>query len=244
MKVIVAIPARNSEKTLEDTFNDIPIKYRKHVIVSDDASTDSTREIAKKLGMKVSKNTREPGYGSNLKNCFKSALKDGADIVVILHSDNQYDATKIPALVRLIEDGKADFTIGSRMIGDKAKSMSKFRFSGNRILTIIENLILGTKLTDLHSGLVAIKADIIRRIPYELDYDDYSLHSEIVIQSHYAGARFAEIGIPTRYEEGNQSISITKSIIYGVRTLIILIRYILHKYKIKKYPQFAIKNHK
>ena len=241
MKVVVAIPARNSEGTIAQTFYEIPSKYRKHVILSDDGSTDTTADIAKKLGIKVFKNDRKHGYGSNVKNCFKSALREGAEVVVILHSDNQYDAKKIPALVKLIEDGQADFSIGSRILGDKAKDMPAFRFMGNRFLGFLENLVMGTKLTDLHSGLIAVRADILKKIPFELDSDDYCFHTDLFLQSNYLGARFMEGGIPTRYEDISTSISIYKSIVYGYDTLKIVLKYFLHKKGIASFSQFDIK---
>lgn len=243
MKTVIAILGRNAETTLEKTYLEIPKKYRKNVFLSDDNSTDSTLEIAKKLKLKVYKNPRAGGYGSNAKNCFNSAIKEGADIIVILHSDNQYDATKIPAMVNLIEEGKADFAIGSRMTGDRdgLRNMPLYRYYGNRGLTIIENIVMGTKLTDLHSGLMAIKAAIAKKIPYHLNYDDYTFHSEIVIQTYMAGGKFAEVGIPTRYDDKNQSTNLFRTIAYGFRTLEILWRCIVHKTGIKKSPTLEIK---
>jgi glycosyltransferase involved in cell wall biosynthesis len=240
LKVVIAIPARNSEKTIEQVYKELPKSFRKHMILSDDKSTDRTREKAKKLGIKVFPNPRDPGYGSNVKNGFDMALKEKADIVVVLHSDNQYDPKKVPALVKLILEGKADFTIGSRILGDKAKDMSAFRFTGNRLLGFFENLAMGTNLTDLHSGMVALRADLLRKIPYHINSDDYGFHTDIVMQSHYAGARFKEIGIPTRYEDASTSISIYKSIVYGFRTMQTVAKYLLHKYGIARFREFNI----
>ena len=241
MKVVIAIPARNSEKSIGQVYNELPAEYRKNIVLSDDKSSDSTTKIAKKLGMKVFKNPRQPGYGSNVKNCFNKALDEGADIVVILHSDNQYDPKKVPQLVSPIEDGEADFTIGSRILGDKAESMSGFRFIGNRLLGFIENIAMGTNLTDLHSGMVALRADLLKKIPFNLNSDDYGFHTDIVLQSHYAGARFMEIGIPTVYEDISTSISVYKSIIYGFRTMQMVLKYLLQKFKIMEFDEFKIK---
>jgi len=241
LKVVIAIPARNSEKTIRQVYDGLNVKFRKHVLLSDDKSTDNTRQAAAKLGIKVFPNPRQPGYGSNVKNCFNMALKENADIVVVLHSDNQYDPKKVPELVKPILDGKADFTIGSRILGDKASGMSAFRFSGNRLLGFFENIAMGTNLTDLHSGMVAIKAELLRKIPYNINSDDYGFHTDIVLQSHYSGARFKEIGIPTRYEDVSTSISVYKSIIYGFRTMQTVMKYLLHKYGIMKFREFAIK---
>ena len=241
MKVVIAIPARNSSKTIKKVYDGIPAKYKKYIILSDDGSSDETAKIAKNLGIKVFRNPRKAGYGSNVKNCFKKALEEKADIVVILHSDNQYDPKKIPELVKYIKNGKADFTIGSRILGDEARGMSTFRFTGNRLLGFMENLAMGTSLTDLHSGMIAVKADLLKKIPFSIDSDDYGFHTDIVLQSHYAGARFKEVGIPTRYEDVSTSISIYKSIIYGLWTIGTVLKYLLHKIGVIKHPQFNIK---
>lgn len=225
MKVVVTILGKNAQETLAKVFRQIPAPYRADTLLSDDSSTDATAEIAKNLGLKVFKNPRKPGYGSNAKNCIRIALQEGADIVVLLHSDNQYDPSTIPSLLSPIKDGKADFVLSSRLLGDKAKGMPVVRFLGNRVLTKIENWIMGTKFTDLHSGLVAIRTNILRKIPYAGNYDDYSFHTEIVVQSKYAGARFAEVGIPTRYERDRQSINAINSIRYAIRALKIVLRY-------------------
>ncbi len=241
MKVVIAIPARNSEKTIGAVYHDIPAHYQNHVLMSDDGSTDATARVAQKLGIKVFRNPRQPGYGSNVKNCFIQALKLGADIVIILHSDNQYDATKIPQLVAPIENNQADFTIGSRILGDRAQGMSAFRFIGNRFLGLMENLIMGTKITDLHSGLIAVRADVLKVIPFRIDSDDYGFHTDVVLQSHYVGARFKEVGIPTRYEDVSTSISIYKSIIYGFSTLWTLLKYACNRSRIIRSPQFIMR---
>ncbi len=241
IKVVIAIPARNSENTIKHVYVDLPIKFKKYVILSDDKSSDKTRDAAKKLGIKVFPNPREPGYGSNVKNCFNKALELYADVVVILHSDNQYDPKKVPELVKPILDGNADFTIGSRILGDRAKNMSAFRFTGNRLLGFFENLAMGTKLTDLHSGMIAVKADLLKKIPYNNNSDDYGFHTDIVFQSRYAGARFKEIGIPTRYEDISTSISVYKSIIYGFRTMQMVMKYLLHKSKLMNFKEFKIR---
>jgi len=242
MKVIITILCRNAEKTLEKTYLEIPKEYRKHVLLSDDNSTDSTIDIAKRLKIKVYKNPHKGGYGSNAKNCFNSAIKEGADVLVILHSDNQYDATKIPALVKPIEEGKADFTTGTRMVyGNAKKVMPTYRYYGNKCLTLIENIVLDTGITDLHSGLIAVRTSLLKRIPFDKNYDDYSFHSEIIVQSSLAGANFAEVRIPTRYDDESQSTNLPHTILYGLRTLKILMRYITHRSGIKRFPSFEIK---
>lgn len=243
-KTVVAIPARNSEKTIDQVYKILPERFKKHIVLSDDKSRDETTKIARQLGMKVFENPRKPGYGSNVKNCLNRALEEEADVVVILHSDNQYDPEKVPALVKPIEEGKADFVIGSRLLGDKAKGMPMFRFVGNRVLGFIENLAMGTKLTDLHSGMVAIKADLLKRIPFNSNSDDYGFHTDMVLQSRHAGARFSEVGISTKYEGVSTSISVYRSIIYGFRTLQMVIKYLLHRYGWMEFGEFKMKGFK
>ena len=212
--------------------------YQANVILSDDGSTDSTAKIAESLGITVFKNPRSAGYGSNVKNCFNKAIELGGDIVIILHSDNQYDATKISAMADCIQFGQADLVIGSRILGDQAKGMSTFRFTGNRFLGAIENIAMGTNITDLHSGLIAVRTKLLKIIPFNTNSDDYGFHTNILLQSRYAGAKFSEIGIPTRYEDVSTSISVYKSIIYGFSTLATVFKYLLHKNGIIHYAQF------
>ena len=206
---------------------------------SDDGSKDRTLEISAELGIKGYRNQRKHGYGSNAKNCFNKALENKADIVVILHSDNQYDPTKIPQLVKPITSGDADFTIGSRILGDNAEGMSAFRFIGNRALGFVENLAMGTKLTDLHSGLIAVRADLLRQIPFNKGSDDFGFHTDIVFQSQFAGARFKETGVPTRYDDTSSSISVYRSILYGFRALYTTLIFLICRLGIE-HPLFRI----
>lgn len=238
MKVVIAIPARNSEKTIAKTFKEIPEKFRKHVILSDNASRDNTVKIAENLGIRVVQNSDDKGYGGNVKSCFMAAMKENPGVVVLLHSDNQYDAAKIPELVKPIEEKKADFAIGSRIRGDRAKCMPRYRFIGNRILTFLENAAMGTRITDLHSGMIAVSTEVLRKTPFTLNSDDYVFHSEFIFQAKSFGFRFAEIGIPTRYFKEATSASYAKSFIYGVETLASLLKFILHAKGLKKFKQF------
>ncbi|MBI2971130.1 MAG: glycosyltransferase family 2 protein [Candidatus Aenigmarchaeota archaeon] len=237
-KTVIVIPARNSEKTIENTYREIPAKFRDHVVISDNASTDRTVKIARKLGMKVLLNDVNRGYGGNLKNLFLEARKSRADIVVLLHSDNQYDASKIPALIAPLIRDEADFVVGSRIRGDRAKGMPLFRFVGNRILTFMENACMGTNITDMHSGMMAFSRAVLEKSRFELNSDDYVFHSEFLFQARLHGFRFAEIGIPTRYFKEASSADVKKSFIYGARTLTNLARYLLHKHGIRNYRKF------
>ena len=234
------MPARNSAKTLERTYNEIPNGVADKIILADNASKDNTVEIAKKLGIKVIRHSIDIGYGGNLKDCYKEALKDGADIIVMIHPDNQYDAKKIPELIRLIKDGKKDFMTASRMLGGNVLQggMPLGKYIGNKILTFIENRILGLELSDAHNGLRAYNRKFLKTIPFLYNSDDFVFDSEIIAQAAYFGFRIGEIPISTRYFEEASTINLKNSIIYGTKTLITLIKFVLHKYKINKYRQF------
>lgn len=235
------MPARNSAKTLERTYNEIPDGVADEIILADNASKDNTVEIAKKLGIKVVRHSIDIGYGGNLKDCYKEALKYGADIIVMTHPDNQYDSKKIPELIQPIKDNEKDFMNGSRMLGGNVLQggMPLRKYIGNKILTFIENKILGLELSDAHSGLRAYNRKFIKTIPFLYNSDDFVFDSEIIAQAAYFGFRIGEIPISTRYFKEASSINFKDSIIYGMKTLITLIKFILHKYRINKYRQFV-----
>tara|TARA_Y100000031_G_C8222023_1_gene386441 strand:- start:853 stop:1587 length:735 start_codon:yes stop_codon:yes gene_type:complete len=243
MKIVIAIICWNSEKTLEKVYLKIPKEYRKNAFLSDDNSTDSTLKIAKRLNLKVYTNLRKGGYGSNAKNCFDSAIKEGSDIVVIVHSDDQYDATKIPSYIKPIIEGKADFTTGTRMKGGNAKDiMPIHRYYGNKGLTLVENMVLNTGISDLHSGMIAVRTSFLKKIPYYKNYDDYTFHSDLIFQFALAKAKFAEVPIMSKYEDDSQSTSLVRTVTYGFRTLFIIARYIIHKSGLKSFSNFNIKS--
>lgn len=242
-KVVVVMPAYNAEKTIEKTYRDIPKGFVDKVIVVDDASKDNTVEISRKLGLKVVVHRKNKGYGGNQKTCYKEALKDHADIVVMLHPDYQYDSTKIPELIKPISEGRKDFMLGSRMLGDGALKggMPLWKFFGNKILTLLENFVLGLNLSEYHSGLRAYSRKFLTKIPYEFNSDDFVFDQEIIAQAVVFGFkdRIGEIGIPTRYFKEASTIKFRRAFKYGLGTIKTLLRFILHKYGIKKYEQFG-----
>ena len=238
-KVIIVMPARNSAKTLEKTYNEIPKEFRKHILLADNASKDDTISIARSLGIKIIKHQKDIGYGGSQKDLYKRALKDRADIVVMLHPDYQYDGRKIPSLIEPIIKGEADFVMGSRILGDGAKTMPLYKFIGNRILTVIENFILGINISELHSGMRAYNRKLLETMPFMMNSDDYVFDSEFIVQTAAFGFRFSEIGVPTRYFKEASSINPKRAFKYGATTLVTLLKFILHKYGIKKYKQFG-----
>ncbi len=238
-KVVVVMPAYNAAKTLERTYNDIPPNVVDHVILVDDVSQDDTVEIAKRLGLKVVVHIQNKGYGGNQKTCYLEALKDGADIIVMLHPDYQYDSTLIPELIRPIIEGKADFMLGSRLLGNpRAGGMPLYKYIANRFLTLCENLVLGLKLSEGHTGFRAYSRKMLSTIPFVLNSDDFVFDCETIVQAVAFGFRIGEIPVPTRYFEEASSINFRRSVIYGLGVLWTLFRYVLDRIGLVKSDQF------
>lgn len=243
-KVIVVMPAYNAEMTLEKTLSDIPSKTVDEVILGDDASIDNTVEIAKRLGLKVLQHKENRGYGANQKTCYKEALKDGADIIVMIHPDYQYDSRLTPYLIGLLKDGVCDVMLGSRIRTRKeamAGGMPIYKYLSNRFLTFVENLILGQNLAEFHTGFRAFKREVLTTVPFELNSDDFVFDQEILVQAIAFGFRIGEIPVPTRYFEEASSINFIRSVKYGLQTLLTLVRYELHHFKIIKCELFERK---
>lgn len=240
-KVIIVMPAYNAEKTIERTYKEIPKGIVRKVIVVDDASKDRTVEIARKLGLKTIVHHKNKGYGGNQKTCYKEALKDGADIVVMLHPDYQYDSKKVSTLIKPIIQGKYDMVLGSRMMGDGARKggMPLWKVFGNKVVTGIENLVFGLKMSEYHTGLRAYNRKFLETIPFEFNSDDFVFDQETIAQAVIFSFRIGEISIPTRYFKEASSINPKRAFKYVISTLVTLMKFILHKYGIKKYKQFG-----
>ncbi len=216
-KICVTLPAYKAERTLTKTLYDIPPNFADDVILVDDASPDKTVEVAHELGLNVIVHESNKGYGGNQKTCYDHALALGADIIVLLHPDYQYDPKVLPALVAPLLAGKADFSFGSRFANHGKPmqgGMPLYRFWGNRLTTWVENTVLGTNFTELHSGLKAYT----RRFLLELDYHRYSdqfvFDSQMLIEAVLLDYRLAEVAIPTRYTEESSSVSVRNSLKY------------------------------
>jgi glycosyltransferase involved in cell wall biosynthesis len=230
-KVVIVMPAYNAAKTLERTYADIPHDVVDHVILVDDVSHDRTVEIAEQLGLDVIVHRQNLGYGGNQKTCYDRALEVGADVVVMLHPDYQYDATRIPQLVAPILAGEADLVLGSRFLGDPlAGGMPRWKFVSNRFLTGLENAAFGLHLSEYHTGLRAYSRRLLERIPYRLNSDDFVFDQDLIAQVvAVGGMRIDEIAVPTRYFEEASSVGFRRSVVYGLSTLRVVARYLLHR---------------
>lgn len=241
--VIVIMPAYNAAKTLEVTYASIPLDVVDKIILTDDVSRDDTVEIARKLGLKTVIHVQNRGYGGNQKTSYIEALKDGADIVVMLHPDNQYDATRIPALIEPIRRGEYDMMIGSRLLGKDTLQggMPVYKYIGNRFLTWTENLVLGQNLSEYHSGFRAYSRKVLTTIPFLLNSDDFVFDSEVLAQVTAFRFKIGEIAVPTRYFEEASSIGFKRSVIYGLGTLWTMWKYLLYRFGFSHNRQFRQK---
>ncbi|MDQ3930344.1 MAG: glycosyltransferase family 2 protein [Chloroflexota bacterium] len=241
-RVVVVMPAYNAARTLAKTHGDLPREIVDKVILVDDASQDDTVSIARQLGLDVIVHVQNKGYGGNQKTCYIEALNQGADIVVMLHPDNQYDATRIPALIGPILEGKADLVLGSRLLsGRKATlqgGMPLWKYVSNRFLTLVENFALGTHLSEAHTGFRAYSRRLLTTIPFLLNSDDFVFDSEVIAQTVAFGFTIAEVPVPTRYFPEASSVNFRRSVIYGLATLNVSRKFWLHKRGFRRYPIF------
>lgn len=230
-KVVVVMPAYNAAKTLEKTYHDIPKGTVDEVILVDDVSRDETVAVARQLPIKVVVHRENKGYGGNQKTCYTEALMAGADVVVMLHPDYQYDSRLIPQMVSPILDGHADFVMGSRIIGEGALKggMPWWKFVANRALTMVENIILNRKFSDLHTGFRAYSRRLLADVPYVLNSDDFVFDSQMIAQANWRGYTATEVPIPTRYFPEASSVGFWTSAKYGSATLWVMGQLALQK---------------
>ncbi len=231
-KVVVVMPAYNAELTLEKTFRDIPAGSVNEVILTDDNSSDKTVEIAKSLGITVLRHAENRGYGANQKTCYNEALERGADAVIMIHPDYQYDSRLIPHALGFLSEEICDVIIGSRIRTRREAlegGMPLYKYISNRFLTIIENIILGQNLGDFHSGFRAYTREVLETVPYNRNSDDFVFDTQFLAQAVHFGFRIGDIPIPTRYFKEASSINLLRSIKYGVQTLCVMAMYLLQK---------------
>lgn len=240
-KIIVVLPAYNAEKTLEKTYLKIPKKIVDEIIVVDDASHDKTVEKAKKLKLKTFVHKKNLGYGGNQKTCYREALKLGADIVVMLHPDYQYDPKFIKYLIQPIIDNSFDVMLGTRIrTRDETlrNGMPLYKYISNRFLTIVENLVLGLNLSEYHTGFRAFRRNVLEKINLKNLSNDFIFDQQILISSHILGFRIGEIFNPSYYRKDSSSINFKRSLKYGLETLLNLFYYLIDK---NKYLQKSFK---
>jgi len=235
-KVTVIMPAYNAEKTLVKTYKEIPKDIVDEIVLTDDASKDQTVRIAKKLNIKTVIHSMNRGYGANQKTCYTEALKNNPDIVIMLHPDYQYSPKLITAMASLISNGIYDVVLASRILGKGALNggMPLYKYMANRILTLVENIFLNYKLTEYHTGFRAFSSRVLKNIPFLKNSDDFIFDNEILAQIIFFNYKIGEISCPTNYTSESSSINFKRSIKYGFGVLLTIIKFILHKYKIKK----------
>ncbi|KKT25835.1 MAG: glycosyl transferase [Parcubacteria group bacterium GW2011_GWA2_43_9b] len=239
-KIIAVLPAYNAAKTLEKTVKDIDRNWVDEIILVDDASQDDTVLIASQLGLKTFVHPVNRGYGGNQKTCYKEALANGADIVVMIHPDHQYDPKLVPELIKNFAGGRPDAVFGSRMMFPKealAGGMPYWKFAANIFLTMIENMMLGLNLTEYHSGFRAYSRRVLEIAPFNKNSDDFVFDTEIIVQMKIADLQIKEIPILTRYFPEASMISFWRSVKYGLGILRVMWRYGLHRLKIKKFNE-------
>lgn len=236
-KVIIVLPAYNASKTLESTYSEIPFDIVDEVVLVDDNSSDETLEVSKRLGIKhIIRHNVNKGYGGNQKTCYDKALELGADIVVMLHPDYQYTPKLIHSMCYLIANGVYPVVFGSRILGKGALSggMPLYKYVANRILTLIQNILMNQKLSEYHTGFRAYRIDVLKNINYHLNSDDFIFDNQIIAQIFNRGYEIAEITCPTKYFENSSSINFKRSVKYGIGVLITSIQYFLYRIGIYK----------
>lgn len=236
------MPAYNAERTLERTYFDVPERLRNQVLLVDDCSTDRTVEVARALGLEVIQHDRNLGYGANQKTCYRAALERGANVVVMLHPDFQYDARVVGLMAELIYLGTVDFVLGNR-IRTRAEALSggmpKWKYFLNRTSTFAENLILGQSIGDFHSGLRAYSRELLLTIPFHSNSNDFSFDQEMIVQAVSFKFRLGDIPVPVRYMEEASSIGLKRSIKYGFGGLGAIAAQKLHRTRLRHDPRFV-----
>lgn len=240
-KIIVVMPAYNAEKTLRQTFEELPHEYIDRVILVDDASSDYTAAVARELGITTIIHPENKGYGANQKTCYREALRLGADIVVMVHPDYQYSPRLVTAMASMITSGHYDVVLGSRILGGTARKggMPLYKYIANRFLTFIENLALGIKLSEYHTGFRAFNRTVLETLPLENNSDDFVFDNEMIVQAVFFGFTIGEISCPTKYFDEASSINFARSVKYGLGVLLTSFRYILQKTGVLSSPLFG-----
>jgi glycosyltransferase involved in cell wall biosynthesis len=242
-KLVVVLPAYNAEKTLLRTYSELPHEYVDEVILVDDASIDHTSKVARELGITTIIHTENKGYGGNQKTCYQEALRLGADIVVMVHPDYQYSPRLVTAMAAMIVSGHYDVVLASRILGGMALrgGMPLYKYIANRFLTFIENLVLGAKLSEYHTGFRAFTRRVLETLPLGENSDDFVFDNEILAQALCFNFKIGEISCPTRYFAEASSINFRRSFIYGLAVLSTSLKYFLHTHGLRHFMLFSEK---
>jgi len=240
-KIVVVMPAYNAEKTLARTLDDIDRSWVDEIILVDDHSRDGTVELARRLGLRVFVHEKNTGYGGNQKTCYSEALKSGAEIVIMVHPDHQYDPRVVPQLVQPLLDGACDAVFGSRMLGGRPLEggMPKWKYLANIFLTAFENAAFYMYLTEYHSGLRAYSRHYLKTVNFMANSNDFVFDSEIIAQGILHGMRIREIPIETRYFSEASQIGLLRSIVYGLAIMKTLVKFKIHKKGWKRFVMFS-----
>ena len=242
-KILVVLPAYNAEKTLERTYSEIPLDIVDEVLLVDDYSADDTVRIAKRLGIETFLHDQNYGYGRNQKTCYQEALRREADIVVMVHPDYQYTPKLITAVASMIAFDVYDVVLGSRIIGGGALigGMPVYKYIANRFLTAMENLLLGSKLSEFHTGYRAFSRNVLESIPFLENSDNFVFDNEMLAQIIFSGYRVGEISCPTKYFEEASSIKLWDSTVYGIGVLKTSLKFRMQKWGVGKFRIFGKK---
>ena len=229
--IVVVMPAYNAEKTLRQTWDELPHDLVDEVVLVDDASSDATIKVAQELGIRAIAHPKNIGYGGNQKTCYGEALRLGADVVVMIHPDYQYSPRLVTAMASMIVSGHYDVVLGSRILGGNAikGGMPLYKYVANRFLTFVENLALGVKLSEYHTGFRAYSREVLETLPLEKNSNDFVFDNEILAQAVHFGFRIGEISCPTRYFDDASSINFARSVQYGFGVLATSAKFLLRK---------------
>ena len=240
-RVVVVMPAYNAGRTLRMTYEELPKDTVSTVILVDDGSTDTTLEVARQLGLQVFVHDRNYGYGANQKTCYTEALRAGADVVVMVHPDYQYDPTLVPQIIQPIVKGESDVVLGSRLKSGSAlaQGMPWWKYISNRFLTWVENVTFGLRLSEYHTGYRAFRRDVLETVNYAANGDGFIFDQEIIAQAVAARFSISEIAVPTRYFKEASQASFAASTVYGLRILSVCFWYLLHVKGLRRSRRFS-----
>lgn len=239
-KVVVVMPAYNAARTLERTVSEIPLDLVDEIVVTDDASSDETVEIARRLGLRTLVHEENRGYGGNQKTCYREALRLGGDVVVMLHPDYQYSPKLLPAMIAMVADGPYHVVLGSRILGGSARrgGMPLYKYFSNRVLTFAQNLLCGAKLSEYHTGYRAFSADVLRTLPLLENSDDFVFDNQMLAQALFARFEFGEVSCPAAYFAEASSINFRRSLRYGLGVLWVSAQFFLQRRGLGRFAIF------